>query len=247
MAAQSAPLFELSPAGKETAEYSFTDGPAMYGVSPLSGVIRDSAGNLYGTTESGNSSGGVVYKLDTAGNETPLYFFPLDSNNHGADGQFPYAPLMRDAAGNLYGTTTVGGTGNAIGNCPYGCGVVFKVDTAGNTTVLHTFEGPEGNQPVGGVIQDKAGNLYGTTTAGGTGQCSNGCGVVYKLTPAGKLRVLYNFTGLADGATPWAGLACERANLDKPCPTSGYLYGSTMGSSVLDGGSGYGTLFSIKY
>jgi uncharacterized repeat protein (TIGR03803 family) len=238
-------VFELSPAGNETAEYSFTDGPAMYGGSPLSGVIRDSAGNLYGTTASGDGSGGVVYKLDTSGNETPLFFFPLNPSEYGVDGAFPLAPLTRDAAGNLYGTTTVGGTGDAVGNCPVGCGVVFKVDTAGNTTVLHNFAGPEGNEPVGGVIQDAAGNLYGTTTNGGTGQFINGCGVVFKLTPAGKLKVLYNFTGGTDGAGPWAGLACERANLDKPCPISGYLYGSTRGGFV--GGSEYGTLFSIKY
>jgi uncharacterized repeat protein (TIGR03803 family) len=117
------------------------------------------------TSGDGTAGFGVVYKLDTAGNETPLYFFPLDSNNHGADGQFPYAPLMRDAAGNLYGTTFRGG--------PYQNGTVYKVNPSGNETLLHSFTGgADGGYPPAGLVMDAAGNLYGTAGF-----------VVFKLVP----------------------------------------------------------------
>ena len=138
------------------------------GAWPNEGVIRDSAGNLYGTTSQGGTAGwGVVYKLDTAGHETVLYTF-----TGGADGGWPYVGVMRDPAGNLYGTATYGGTA--------GAGVVFKLDTAGQEAVLYSFTGgADGGGPVG-VIRDSAGNLYGTTVNGGTA----GWGVVYKIPPA---------------------------------------------------------------
>jgi uncharacterized repeat protein (TIGR03803 family) len=99
------------------------------GGNPYSGVIRDSAGNFYGTTAAGGPANvGVVYKLDTAGHETVLYSF-----TGGADGWGPEAGVIRDSAGNLYGTTLFGGGANA--------GVVFKVDTAGQETVLYSFTG----------------------------------------------------------------------------------------------------------
>ena len=106
-------------------------------------------------------------QLDTAGHETVLYTF-----TGGADGGWPYVGVMRDPAGNLYGTATYGGTA--------GAGVVFKLDTAGQEAVLYSFTGgADGGGPVG-VIRDSAGNLYGTTVNGGTA----GWGVVYKIPPA---------------------------------------------------------------
>jgi uncharacterized repeat protein (TIGR03803 family) len=105
--------------------HSFTGGAD--GGYPLAGLIRDSAGNLYGTTQSAGISGaGVVFKLDTTGAETVLYGF-----TGGADGAYPVAGLLRDSAGNLYGTASGGGAS--------GQGVVFQVDTTGTETVLYNF------------------------------------------------------------------------------------------------------------
>jgi len=172
-------VFKLKPDTRElTTLYAFTGEAA--GAIPFPGVIQDTAGNLYGTTEFGGDNSnpalgfGVVFKLDTTGKETVLYTF-----TGGADGANPLAGVIRDAAGNLYGTTEQGG--DLTCDAPYGCGVVFKLDTTGKETVLHTFAGgADGADPTAALIQDAAGNLYGTASAGGF-DCN--CGVVFKLTP----------------------------------------------------------------
>jgi uncharacterized repeat protein (TIGR03803 family) len=176
--------------------------PPPNGANPQAGVIRDSAGNLYGTTEYGGASNaGVVYKVDATGRETVLHAF-----TGGADGSYPYAGVIRDPDGNLYGTTTGGGTAHA--------GVVFKVDATGHQTVLYNFTGgADGLFPYAGVVRDSAGNLYGTTTRGGTAHA----GVVYKVDVAGDETVLYSFTGGFDGGYPYAGLIRDAA---------GNLYGT---------------------
>src|ERR1022692_1045780 len=121
--------FKVNTAGDETVLYSFTGG-ADGGSPYASGVVRDSAGNLYGTTEEGGTEGaGVVFKVNTAGQETVLYNFCSLANC--ADGAAPYAGVILDSAGDLYGTTGSPLTGYA--------GVVFKVNTAGQETVLYAF------------------------------------------------------------------------------------------------------------
>src|ERR1022692_2405874 len=112
--------------------------PAPKGAGPWAGVIRDSAGNLYGTTQNGGvSNKGVVYKVDTTGRETVFYSF-----TGGADGGDPWSGVIRGSAGNLYGTTQVGGTA--------GAGVVYKLDTTGHETVLYSFTGGFTGGPDGG-------------------------------------------------------------------------------------------------
>ena len=193
-------VYKLDGAGHQTVLHSFTGGAD--GGYPAAGVIRDSAGNLYGTTVNGGAGFGVVYKLDTAGHEKVLYSF-----TGGADGGDPLAGVIHDSAGNLYGTTNAGGTGFA--------GAVYKLDGAGHETLLHSFTGgADGGQPYAGVILDSAGNLYGTTYFGGTADW----GVVYKLDASGQETVLYNFTGGADGGYPAAGVIRDPA---------GNLYGTT--------------------
>jgi len=167
-------VFELDTTGKETVLYSFTGGAD--GGRPGSVLIADSEGNLYGTTEGGGkgcgTGCGVVFELSPQGKswaENVLYTFCSLSNC--ADGEEPVrGPLVRDAAGNLYGTTYFGG---AHHNCnENSCGVVFKLDTAGKETVLHSFTGgADGAEPAAGLIMDNAGNLYGTTELGGDAQC----------------------------------------------------------------------------
>ena len=103
---------------------------------------------------------------------TVLYSFKFGVT----DGGFPIGGLIRDSAGNLYGTTIYGGS---LENCSAECGTVFKLDTTGKETVLHSFSGPDGKNPVAALILDASGNLYGTTFNGG----AHGLGTVFKLTP----------------------------------------------------------------
>jgi uncharacterized repeat protein (TIGR03803 family) len=188
-------VFKVDPAGQETVLYAFTGFGDGY--QPYGGVIRDSAGNLYGTA-GGNggleSPQGVVYKLDTSGQQTVLYGF-----TGGTDGGGPRSGLFRDSKGNLYGTAYYGGLVNNR-NCSLGgCGVVYKVDTEGNETVLYAFRGEsDGGVPDTGVILDAEGNVYGTTADFG----ADGFGVLYKVDTTGKETTLHTFTGGADGGYP---------------------------------------------
>jgi uncharacterized repeat protein (TIGR03803 family) len=235
-------VYKIDKKGNETVLYSFRGGTQYVGYVP-NAVIRDEQGNLYGTTVLGGQAGGcfgygcgIVFKVDPTGKETVLYRF-----RGGKDGGYPEGPLARDAAGNLYGTTFYGGD---LG-CwpPNGCGVVFKVNTTGKETVLHSFTGTggDGAEPLSGLVFDKAGNLYGTTNEGGTGSsCSNsngvaGCGTVFKVDQSGRIRVLYSFTGTGnDGSHPgYASLAVD---------AKGNVYGTTENGSC---GSGCGVVFVV--
>ena len=161
--------------------YSFgsTQGDA---VNPSAAFVIDAQGNMYSTTATGGAFGyGTVYKIAVTGKESVLYSF----TGIAGDGATPQGPVIVDAQGNLYGTTEYGGDLS----CPnsLGCGTVFKLDTAGNETILHTFTGTgDGANPIGGIVTDSQGNLYGTTISGGP----QGAGVVYKLDPSGTETVL---------------------------------------------------------
>jgi uncharacterized repeat protein (TIGR03803 family) len=227
-------VFKLDPSGHETVLYDFINrGDGDY---PLSGVIMDRKGNLYGTTYYGGASGaGAVFKLDTSGTETVLYSF-----TGGADGSNPVAGVIMDKAGNLYGTTEFGGSSPNCG--PLGCGVLFKLNTAGTETVLHTFGNgaqDEGANPTAGLVLDSKGNLYGTTEYGGGG--SNGAGTVFKVDKTGKETKLEVFTGSTDGGFPYAGLIRDKA---------GNLYGTgQLGGNLADCNNnisnGCGVVFKI--
>jgi uncharacterized repeat protein (TIGR03803 family) len=212
--------FKVDTAGTETVLHSFTGGAD--GRIPNAPLIRDSTGNVYGTTTTGGASGyGTVFKLNTAGTLTVLYSFA-----GGADGGFPLGGLVRDSAGNLYGTTNDGGLPNACFVGYFGCGVVFKVDMTGTETVLYTFTGgADGGESQAGLTLDAMGNLYGTTAAGGTGDS----GVVFKIDRAGVETVLHTFG--SGGVEPFGGVILDAA---------GNLYGTTN-----NGGSGYGSVFQL--
>jgi uncharacterized repeat protein (TIGR03803 family) len=138
----------------------------------------------------------------------------------GNDGSVPLRGIIRDAYGNLYGTTTGGG---ANGN-----GTIFKVSQTGKLSVLHAFAADEGTYPFGELIQDAYGNLYGTTNGGGT----LGYGTVFRLSKTGKLSVLHTFSGRSDGANPVAGVVVD---------AKGTLYGSTSSG----GANHHGTVYKL--
>lgn len=191
--------------------YGFTG--TTDGERPQAGLVVDSAGNVYGTAlGGGTSSVGTVFELQLSNNqwsEQTLHAFS------GTDGAYPYSGLLVDKAGNLYGTTTGGGTGNQ--------GVLFKLHKTANQgwveTVLHNFTGgaSDGVSPSGNLIFDRAGNIYGTAAAGlqPIGLC---CGGVFKLTRSGQITWLYAFTGGADGSGPQSGVTFDK---------EGNLYGNT--------------------
>src|ERR1051325_1258518 len=145
-----------------------------------------------------------------------IFSFPGDE-----DGEYPSTELVMDAAGNLYGTTVLGGD--------FGSGTVFQLTPSGSGwthTVLHSFtSGADGAQPYGGVTLDAQGNLYGTAVTGGTGGCEGGCGVPYKLSRSGSTwteTVLHSFTGGMDGSGPGAGVTLDQhGNLYGMTPTGG--------------------------
>jgi uncharacterized repeat protein (TIGR03803 family) len=149
------------------------------------------------------------------------YKFKVLHTFHGKDGAVPYGLLVRDADGNLYGTTANGGTGKGLCTSFFlGCGTAFKLNSLGTLLWSHSFNFTNGAEPLAGMARDTAGSLYGTTTSGGNTTCYQyGCGTVFKLDKTGKNeKVLHKFTGGADGMDPEALLARDSA---------GNLYGTT--------------------
>lgn len=212
----------------ETVLHSFSGSD---GISPVLTVIFDSAGNLYGvTSEGGASNSGTVYELSPAASgswtETTLYTF-----SGGADGAMPAGGLVFDSAGNLYGSTKLGGTN--------GSGVVYELTKSSSGSwsqkVLHTFgSGTDGKFPRGSLIFDQKGNLYGTTAGGGAhgnGQENTG-GTAYKLSPkssgAWTETILHSFGQHGDGVSPRDRLAMDSA---------GNLYGTTKVGGAFQGGT----------
>ena len=223
-------VFKLDKNGKQVWLHSFN---GKNGRQPMAGLLRDAAGNLYGTTVEGGdmtcfSQGcGTVFKLDTTGKETVLHKF-----SGSPDGEMPEALLVKDAAGDLYGTTYSGGASG-------GYGTVFKLDKAGKETILHSFAGPpdgggDGAYSYAGVIRDSAGNLYGDTFGGGA-FC---CGVTYVIDATGSETLLYSFTGGSDGGDPSSVLLADAA---------GNLYGTTRdGGNSECGGMGCGVVVKLS-
>jgi len=181
-------VFRLDPTGSETVLHVFTGGSD--GDTPYGGLVRDSSGNLYGTTRYGGANGwGTVFKVDVNGKTQVLYSF-----SGGADGSAPTGGLLLNT-GFLYGATSGWGRDKALGP-----GNVFKMDLAGNQTVLYNFSGgADGDYPQGTLVRDAAGNTYGTTYYGGSAFGTNGYGVVFKLDATNQPSVLHTFTGGADG------------------------------------------------
>ena len=253
---------------KEKVLYSF-QGLPNDGSYPAGGVVFDHAGNLYGATTDGGANNcpgiaqcGTVFQLQApaqnggAWTENLLYVFKGVNSN---DGNTPVGGVIFDQAGNLYGTTAYGGTGNCmLFGSRVGCGTVYEMTppkqkgAAWTEIVLHSFQsGKDGYFPWGDLTFDSKGNLYGATQyGGGYGSCNapyyQYCGTVFKLSPpktkGGKWKehVLYAFKSGKDGANPNGGLVFDG---------EGALYGTTVyGGSTnckTDGGVGCGTAFEL--
>jgi uncharacterized repeat protein (TIGR03803 family) len=195
------------------------------GDTPWAGLVIDGAGNLYGTTSLGGTNNtGTVFKISPSGTESVLHSFAVPGET---DGDGPYAGLVMDSAGNLYGTTAGGGTN--------GTGTVFKISPSGAESVIYSFAAPGGTGPLSpyfaSLLMDSAGNLYGTTASGGT----NDTGTVFKLSASGTESVLHSFGPYngTDGDAPDAGLIMD---------SDGTLYGTTN-----EGGTNKtGTVFKIS-
>ena len=209
---------------QETVVYRFTG--LSDGANPGSGdLLLDQAGNIYGTTAHGGANGnGVVYKLtrsDGRWTESVLYSFTGSS-----DGAAPWAGVIFDRAGNLYGATFAGGSGES--------GTVYELMNSGTgwtEKTLHAFQYPQdGGSPTAGVIFDQSGNLYGATCCGGTA----GGGTAFELMPAGDnwtFSVLYAFPGILGGGGPGpaANLLLAQGNLYGT--TAGWIDGNEPGSA----------------
>ena len=241
-------VFKVNAKGKESIVYAF--GGNSDGADPDAGLVADKQGNLYGTTSDGGGGAqcivqfggcGTIFKVTPQGVETKL-----DGFAGGSDGANPEVALIMDKNGNLFGTASAGGnTGACSEGLSPGCGVVFELTAGGTEKVLYTFQGGanDGWSPLGRLVEDSSGNLYGTTQAGGSTSACNGvgCGVVFKVAPDGTETILHDFTGGNDGEHPAAGLILAR---------NGNLYGTTQGNYYAPGrasgaAENYGTVFKI--
>lgn len=195
-----------------TVLYNFTGNAD--GDTPAGTLIRDSQGNLYGTTQyGGNGNGsaghGTVFEFTASGQMNTLYAFTGDS-----DGSNPLAGVVRDSQGNLYGTTPYGGTFSSY--CAQGCGVVYEVTSEGEELVRHSFYGSDGSWPMGGLFLTAQGYLYGTTSSGGTNGVN--AGTVFALFSGFGFDTIYGFEGDENGTSPHAGITMDDV---------GNIYGTT--------------------
>jgi len=191
------------------------------GAYPFAALVQASDQSFYGTATSGGGSGiGTAFKLTPGVGLSVLHSFNV------TDGSVPYAGLVQAADGSFYGTTEHGG------NIGLDYGTVFKITPNGTFTLLHSFDGSDGDYPFGGLVQDRDGNFYGTTSGGEQfGNCYSFYGTVFTITPEGTLTTLHSFNG-RDGSAPCAGLVQG---------TDGNFYGTTSGGGVYNGG----TVFQI--
>ena len=209
-------VFKLDPSGAMTTLHVFGSVPND-GFFPRAGLIRDAAGNLYGTTSGLDSepngihyADGTIFRIDAAGTLTTLHSF------NRTDGATPFAALIRDDSGNLYGTTAEGGSSDL--------GTIFRLDNSGVLTTLYAFTGPDGANPRAALIRDDTGNFYGTTANGGD---LDG-GTVFRLDSLGHFTRLHSFNvAPAEGVHPRAPLILD---------ASGNLVGTTLFGGTNDNG-----------
>lgn len=214
-------IFKVDKTGRESIVFNFST--SVSGTPNSAGLLLDAAGNLYGVADGGPGGAGLLYRLNKNGNFEILHIFQGGFN---LEAGVPSGGVIMDQAGNLYGATFAGGLG------PFpGFGTIYRVDPAGNFTVLHKFQGKaDGVNPRGPLVRDAAGNLYGVSSPVDT--TSTIKGKVFKLAPNGTLTVLHTFTGGRDGSAPQGGLLLDSA-------------GNLFGTTAKGGDAASGTIFEI--
>ncbi len=226
-------IYKVTSSGNEMVLYSF-NGPD--GAYPSSSLLRDTQGNLYGTTLAGGANNscqsgcGTVFKLDQKGQLTVLHSF-----TGGQDGWHVATGLVRDTRGNLYGTTAGGGKFNL--------GTIYEISNSGNEFVLHSFRGAsDGQSPQDLFLAPDDDTLYGTAYLGG-GSCpaegQYGCGTVFKFDKGSGITILHRFQGLNDGIYPLGPVILD---------SNGFLYGATQYGPKGDcytKGYGCGTIWKL--
>ena len=237
-------VFKITPSGTLTTLYRFNGSDG----SGPDGLVQANDGNFYGTTGGGGANGdGTVFKITPSGTLTTLHSFA----GYPGDGAGPLgAGFIQATDGSFYGTTNVGGANNCYGGT--GCGTVFKITPSGTLTTLYSFcsqnNCADGYYPRAGLMQARDGNLYGTAVFGGSGNCDNGCGTVFKITPSGALTVLYSFAGYpSDAGNPEAVLVqasdgsfygtTYRGGADNNCDGLGYTEGCGAVFKMTPGGT----------
>jgi len=211
-------IYAVTTTGTETTLATLTEAVGKkFGEGPSAGLLRVGT-EYFGVAEFAGDNGtgsGTVFKIDAAGQIRLLHVFA-----GGSDGAFPFGTLVADTSGNMYGTTYGGGANDD--------GTIFKVTPRGDETVLYSFGGgTDGSEPIGGLVFDAQGNLYGTTLAGGT--YNNG--TVFELPAGGTEKVLYAFLGGFDGASPYGTLV--------------FNGGQLIGTTSAGGGDDAGTVFTL--
>jgi len=214
------------PLSKMTVLHQFAQSDG-YSPNPL---VEDSDGVFFGVnTNGGANNGGTVYRVTSTGDFKLLHAF--DPAGAGNDGYSPHGTLVRGADGFLYGTTTSGGT---IGGYPGSQGTIYRINDAGQLTIVHSFTGPEGSQPIGGLTMAADGHLYGTASYGGLGS-----GTIFRLNADNSLTTIYSFP--ADGS--------QGAGVNAPLvqDANGSFYGSnnSSGGNTTIPDAGGGTIFQL--
>jgi uncharacterized repeat protein (TIGR03803 family) len=222
-------VFKVTPDGQESILYAFAGAPRPEGANPAAGLIADSEGNLYGTTYRGGKPGcgqptgcGTIFKITPDGQESVLHEFQGGWKSAG----HPNDRLLVDAQSNFFGTCY---------NCGVKFGAVWEVSPDGTETVLYSFQhhaDGEGVNP--GLVADAEGNLYGTTVYGGENQA----GVVFRVSLAGRIAVLYTFPD----DTSYVNSPTGRMIIDR----HGNLIGATLRSGSSNCTLGCGTIFQVQ-
>ncbi len=225
-------IFKITPGGTLTTLYNFcSQSFCVDGTVPVAVLVQAADGDFYGTTVLGGANeSGTVFRITPHGTLTTLYSFC--SQYACTDGSSPYAGLVQDTDGDLYGTARNGG----LGASP--AGTFFKINSSGTLSTLYTFcpvVCTDGSYPYAGLVRSRHGDFYGTTYQGGSNGTNDG--TVFRITPEGNITSLYSFcsqSGCADGYFPYAGLIQA---------TDGYFYGTTLFGGT--GGQESGTAFRI--